>query len=92
MSKLQVLSVFDTKTASFDKPFTMVHAGEGIRQFEHLLKDPNTKFGMNPEDFILTQIAIFDPNNGTFENCSPQIQLVGGAQEKAKPTPKKKKR
>lgn len=78
---LSVLAVFDRKTASFDNPFTLLHPGEGIRQFEHLMKDTNTKFGKNPEDFVLMKIGEFDISLGTFQNVSPHINLAGGIQD-----------
>lgn len=77
---LSVLAVFDRKTASFEQPFTLVHPGEGIRQFEHLVKNPETKFGKNPEDFVLMKIGEFDTDLGEFKNIQPHVNLSGGLQ------------
>lgn len=76
--KEPVVAVFDRKTALYDKPHAIRHTGDAIREFEHLLKDPKTRFGMNPDDFILRQIATFDPNDGSYTNITPPVDLASG--------------
>lgn len=77
--KNPVLAVKDIKIGLFDPPFVCRHAGEGIRDIEILYKNTQTKFGKNPTDFHLYQIATFDESTGEFHNINPIVQLTNGA-------------
>lgn len=76
--KYPIVSVFDKKTALYDSPILTQHVGTAIREWDHLRKDPQTKFGKNPEDFDLFQIGTFDPSMGTVENIIPPTHLASG--------------
>lgn len=76
--KEPVVAIFDRKTALFDRPHCIRHIGEAIREFEHLCKKPETRFGMNPEDYMLFQVANFDPATGLYENIQPSVALASG--------------
>lgn len=76
--KKPVVAVFDKKIALYETPVIVRHNGEAIREFEILRKDTNTKFGKNPEDFDLFQIANYDETTGQYENLSPATHLISG--------------
>lgn len=73
-----IISVYDKKTAIFERPFTVRHIGEAIREWDVVRKDPQTKFGKNPEDFSLHQIGYYDDSKGQFENITPHTHLADG--------------
>lgn len=76
--KHAVCAVFDKKTATYDNIFNIRHPGEAIRQWDTLRKNPETKFGKNPEDFDLMQIAWYDDSTGTIEQILPHTHLASG--------------
>ncbi|QXP08156.1 MAG: hypothetical protein [Arizlama microvirus] len=73
-----VIAVFDKKTGLFDPPFTVRHNGEAVREFGIVKKNPETKFGKNPEDFELFQIGNYNDTLGTFENLTQHVHLDSG--------------
>lgn len=60
-----VLCVFDKKTKLYDKPFSIRHVGEAVREFETLKTQKDNKIGMNPDDFELHHIGQFQFEIGT---------------------------
>lgn len=75
--EVPVCAVYDRKTGLFDPPFTVRHVGEANREWAILLTDTNTKFGKNPEDFELYQIAVYDDSKGELTTLRPHTQLGG---------------
>lgn len=73
-----VIAVFDKKTSFYEAPFTVRHVGDAIREWDIVRKDTNHKYGKNPEDFELFQIAVYDENLGTIENLKPYTHLASG--------------
>lgn len=78
MSKKLLVAVYDKKIGLFDPPVPVRHIGEAIRMFADIKKNPDTKFGMHPEDFDLFQIGVYDEPSGTVENLQPHIHLESG--------------
>ena len=68
-----VIAVFDKKTALFDQPFHVRHPGEAIREWDIVRKDEKTKFGKNPEDFDLYQIATYDDSTGEYTTAKTHL-------------------
>lgn len=76
--KQSVCAVYDKKTGLFDNPFTVRHPGEAIREWDIVRKNPETKFGKNPEDFDLFLIANYDYSSGAMEPLQPHTHLASG--------------
>lgn len=76
--KQPVCAIYDKKTGLFDTPFFVRHNGEAVREWDIVRKDPNTKFGKNPEDFDLFQIANYDFQNGEIVPLKPHTHLGTG--------------
>lgn len=76
--KKPVVAVKDKKIGMFDSPFVVRHPGEAMREFDTVIKDTNTKFGKNPEDFDLYQIGTYDESTGELETISPPTHLSSG--------------
>lgn len=74
--KFSVISIYDKKSGAYDKPVFTRYLSDVIREWDIIIKDQNTKFGKNPEDFSLVQIGQFDDDNGTFENEVPHKQIT----------------
>lgn len=73
-----VCAIYDKKTACFDNIFNVRHPGEAIRQWDIIRKSPENKFGKNPEDFDLFQIAWYEDTSGSIEEIKPHTQLASG--------------
>lgn len=76
--ELQVCAIYDKKTGLFDQPMTVRHNGDMIRQWDIVRKDQSTKYGKNPEDFSLFQIATYDDSLGELQPIKPHIHLADG--------------
>lgn len=74
----KVVAVYDKKIGAYDSPFTVRHTGEAIREWDMVIKDNNTKYGKNGEDFDLYHIADFDDSNGLFESFQKPHHLATG--------------
>lgn len=73
-----VVAVYDKKTGLYDPPFSCRHVGEAVRDFGVIQKDAKTKFGQNPQDFDLKEVAEFNYATGEFKNLNPQKTLITG--------------
>jgi len=73
--KQPVIAIYDRKTALFDTPIMVRHVGTAIREFETLKSKPETKYGLNPEDYQMFQVALYDDETGAFENVAPHVGL-----------------
>lgn len=74
----KLVAVYDKKTGLYDNPFTVRHPGEAIREWDIVRKNPETKFGKNPEDFDLFQIGEYDDTLGELIPNKPHIHLSSG--------------
>lgn len=73
-----MIAVYDKKTALFEKPFVARHIGEAVREWDFVRKDPNLKFGKNPEDFDLYHIGFYDDTTANVELVKPHICIATG--------------
>lgn len=74
----KIIATFDKKIGAYDSPFAVRHTGEAIREWDVVIKDKNTKFGKNPEDFDLYHVADYDDVTGNFTNHVPANHLATG--------------
>lgn len=75
---IPVIAVYDKKTGLFDNPLTVRHNGEAIREWDVVRKDEKTKYGKNPEDFDLFQIATYNDETGEIASLRPHTHLASG--------------
>lgn len=78
MAKKIVCAVFDHAVQAFGQPFFVRARGEAVRGFTDEVNrkvDGNT-LAAHPEDYDLTQIAVFDDESGEFEKA--QEVLIRG--------------
>ncbi len=66
--ELLAMTVFDSKTEAYLRPFYCTTVNEGLRMFIDTLNDPNTMINKHPEDYALYHIGIYDDGLGVFEN------------------------
>lgn len=78
--KKPVIAVYDKKIGLFDPPFVARHKNEAVREWNVVIKNKETKFGKNPEDFDLFWIGEYDERTGNFENLQPHEHLASGVQ------------
>lgn len=74
----KIIAVYDKKIGAYDSPFAVRHTGEAIREWDTVVKDQNTKFGKNPEDYDLYHIADYDDITGQFESFQKPQHLAPG--------------
>lgn len=79
MSRLCIVSVFDTKVGSFAPPFVVKSKGEAIRSFEDACHDDKMPFKAHPGDYQLYYLGGFDDLTGLFDVVSVPERLVTGS-------------
>lgn len=75
---LNVYSVFDSKLATFERPFYMISDAAAIRSFSDAVNEPNDMtrhWNRHPEDYSLFHLGKFNDLVGEFEIVKP-VSLV----------------
>ncbi len=77
--ELTVFSIFDTKAATFSRPFVAVREGEASRTFVDLVNAPNkdNPFAQHPEDYSLHRLGKFNQNSGELTD-HVNYQIISG--------------
>lgn len=70
--KLQVLSIYDSKSKIFSQPFYASNTAVGKRMFTDLVNDKTSNVARHPEDFSLHWLGEFDDELGKFEAIQPE--------------------
>lgn len=73
--KLEVFSVYDSKTAVYSHPFFTVSLGAALRAFSDCLLDNNHPFSRHPGDYSLYHLGSFDDSTATFEPFVHKVNL-----------------
>ncbi|AZL82705.1 nonstructural protein [Apis mellifera associated microvirus 4] len=72
--RVQLFSVFDTKSRIYLAPFVARSQVDATRQIASSFRDPqmkDTPVGQNPEDFELFLVGSFDDESGDMSVCKP---------------------
>lgn len=79
---LKVFSVFDSKLASFSRPWYEMTEASAIRVFADAVNDgsnPNNQWYKHPEDFSLFVIGEFDDAKGVITSKNPLSLVTASA-------------
>lgn len=74
---IKAYAILDVKAGAYGTPFFSVNDQVALRSFGNLANDKGTSIGMNPEDFHLHQIGVFDDQTGEF--APGQVQSLAMA-------------
>lgn len=80
--KMNVYSVFDSKLASFGRPWYEMTDASAIRVFQDAVNDssnPNNQWYKHPEDFSLYSIGEFDDSDGKLVSNLPLSLVTASA-------------
>ena len=75
-----VYSVFDSKSAIYDRVWQAVSDPAAIRSFTDIALDATHPIGMHPEDYSLFKVGTWSDESGEFVNEAPP-QLMAKAHE-----------
>lgn len=78
MSQRPIIAVYDKKIGAYESTHVARHIGDAIRDWDHIRKDPATKFGKHPEDFDLFELGTLDEETGIITPKSPFTHLASG--------------
>lgn len=76
---VKVYSIFDSKLATYGRPWYEMTDSAAIRAFSDAISDgsnPNNQFHKHPEDFSLYYLGDYDDQKGTFDVGRPPVSLV----------------
>lgn len=79
MSKAFVVAVFDSAMNAFAAPVFVASKGVAVRSFgdEVNRNAENNALNRHPEDYALYVLAVFDEENGKFEENAPTLLVRG---------------
>lgn len=80
--KMRLYSIFDSKLASFDRPFVMLTDAAAIRSFRDAVNDrsnPNNQWAKHPEDFSLFFVGEFEDDLGKLQGYTPLSLVTASA-------------
>ncbi len=66
-----IVSVYDKAVGCFNNPISAMSRGEAMRSFGDEAANPQTPIAKHPEDFILFEIATFNPSSGEILPIEP---------------------
>jgi hypothetical protein len=84
--KLFMYSIYDSATCAYMRPFFIQTDAAAMREFTGIALNAETSVGMNPEDYSLFRIGVFDDNTlskSTFETpecLATALEVVSKAQ------------
>ncbi|AXL14687.1 nonstructural protein [Microviridae sp.] len=64
--KLEIFSIYDSKSEAYMQPFFMKNKGEATRAFTTLCNDGQSQMHQYPEDFTLFSLGAYDDSTGGF--------------------------
>jgi hypothetical protein len=76
--KLNIYTIFDTKTAIYNYPFFQHSDGEATRTFGDLCNDENTRIGQHPEDYHLYRIGTWNDKTAEITQDDHQEIIAKG--------------
>lgn len=72
MQTLAMFSVFDNRAGAYMQPFFLPNEKMATRAMQDLMRDPTHTFGLNPQDFYLYTVGVFDQATGLIESFEPR--------------------
>ncbi len=75
--KHKVFSIFDSAAEAYLPPFVLPTAGMAVRVFTDCCNSEKHQFGVNPADYTLFELGVFDDASALFD-CSPGMKVVNG--------------
>ncbi len=68
LMKTQIYSIYDTASATYQKPTFARTDGEIMREFQNICMDKQHPCGQHPEDYSLIRLGNYDDQNGKVIN------------------------
>ena len=80
---LNVVSIRDSKSGIFSRPFFVPHIGVGRRMFGDLAVDVQTDVGKHPEDYALYHLGDYDDVSGALVSNSQPVFVANAVEFKS---------
>ncbi len=75
--KMQIYSIFDTASGTYQRPMFARTDGEIMREFQNITTDKEHPCGQHPEDYSLVRLANFDDLTGLINNEENETLCTG---------------
>ncbi len=75
--KTMIYSIYDTASASYDKPIFSRADGEIMREFQNICTDKDHPCGQHPEDYSLIRLGNFNDQTGIVVNEDNECLATG---------------
>jgi len=75
--KLQIYSIFDTASGTYQRPMFARADGEIMREFQNISNDDNHPCGEHPEDYSLIRLGNFNDQTGQVINEDNECLATG---------------
>jgi len=70
---VKLFSIFDSAAKTFSQPHPAQNRVVAIRNFRHLVNDPETQVFKSPQDFSMYEIGEFSDGDGMIVPCAPEL-------------------
>lgn len=78
--KMKMLAVYDSKVEAFMTPMFFQSVGQAMRSFGDAVQNAESEFAKHPEDYVLFEIADFNPSTGSLEVLPAAKSVASGLQ------------
>lgn len=78
--KMQVYTIFDSKTEAYIQPFFMQTTAQAKREFIDMVNDGKSAFNKHPEDYILFELGSYENVNAKFKMLDAPVSIGVGSE------------
>ncbi len=74
----KVFSIYDSAAECYLPPFVLPTNGMAMRVFTDCCNSEKHQFGVNPGDYTLFELGVFDDGNASFQALPSSTKVVNG--------------
>ncbi len=74
----KMFSIYDSAAECYLPPFVLPTAGMAVRVFTDCCKSEKHQFGVNPGDYTLFELGVFNDGNATVQALPSSVKVVNG--------------
>lgn len=78
MNKVNAYCILDTKAKVYNSPYFLINDQVAVRQFQLVIKDPESMISKYPEDYRLYKTGTFDMLTGKIESLDVPLEIAHG--------------
>jgi hypothetical protein len=73
-----IYTIYDSKAEAYMSPWFVDKDGQALREFQDVVRNPDTPFHKHPEDYTLFKIGTYDEWTGKLESLDTPVSMGVG--------------